>query len=198
MRNNITKIIIMACLFASCIGMTACGKTYDTTGVAVNKEGKVTSVICADFTAPNYDVNELTDMATAEISEYNSEYLSSKITMDPIKYKEDDNSVKMIMTYNSAYDYAAFNHVSFFYGTVNEAIDKGYTIAGSMVSADGEKLPEDWKEQFGEKHVIICDEKTEVRTPYKIEYATEGVKLLGKKEADLSNIDGVVQLLLSK
>ncbi|MBR4831216.1 MAG: hypothetical protein IKZ97_01155, partial [Butyrivibrio sp.] len=123
MRNNITKIIIMACLLASCIGMTACGKTYDTTGVAVNKEGKVTSVICADFTAPNYDVNELTDMATAEISEYNSEYLSSKITMDPIKYKEDDNSVKMIMTYNSAYDYAAFNHVSFFYGTVNEAID---------------------------------------------------------------------------
>lgn len=198
MRNNITKIIIMACLLASCIGMTACGKTYDTTGVAVNKEGKVTSVICADFTAPNYDVNELTDMATAEISEYNSEYLSSKITMDPIKYKEDDNSVKMIMTYNSAYDYAAFNHVSFFYGTVNEAIDKGYTIAGSMVSADGEKLPEDWKEQYGEKHVIICDEKTEVRTPYKIEYATEGVKLLGKKEADLSNIDGVVQLLLSK
>ena len=186
------------CVTVLCLAATACGKEADVTSIAINKDGKVKSVMCAEFTEPNYNVDELSDMATTEISAYNSDYLSTKITMDSLKYKEEDNSVKMIMTYNNAYDYASFNHVILFYGTVSDAISKGYTLTADMKNADGEKVADDWTEQFGDKHIVICEEKTRIRTPYAIDYATDGITYIGKKEADLSGSDKVVQLLLSK
>ncbi|MBR4671036.1 MAG: hypothetical protein IKO84_10580 [Butyrivibrio sp.] len=192
-----TAAFMMVAAFG--ILLSACGKADNTTRVEVSKDGAVKSVIFEGFSEPNYDVNELTEMVNTKVSEYNSDYLSTKITVDSLKFDEEKKTIKLIMDYNNASDYAGFNDVPFFYGTVSEAEEKGYTISADMVGTGDDKLPDDWKEQYADKHIIICEEKVKVKTPYKIDYATKGVNVTGKKEAVLSEeTEGEVQLLLSK
>lgn len=198
-NNNLAKLVAMIMVAMLGLMLCACGKEDDTTRIEISKEGAVKSVISENFTEPNYDINELSELATSDIADYNSEYLSTKISLDSLKYNEKTGMIKMIMSYNSAYDYAAFNHETLFYGTVTEAVEKGYQLSGDMVGTGDDKLPDDWKEEYKDKHIVICEEKIKVKTPYKIEYTTQGVNVKGKKEAVLSEESGdMVQLLLSK
>ena len=198
-KRNIVKMAAMMCIAVIGVLMCACGKADDTTRVEVSKNGAVKNYICESFSEPNYDVDELTEMVNTKVSDYNSEYLTTKVTVDSIKYDEEKKTIKLVMDYESAGDYAGFNGVSLFYGTLSEAQEKGYEIPADMVGTGDNKLPDDWKEQYADKHVVVCDEKVKIKTPYKIEYATQGVNVSGKKEAVLCDEnEGAIVLLLSK
>ena len=201
MDTNGKRILTMTAACAMALfTLSACGAGEEkVTSVAIDKDGKVTNVIYEDFGEEYYDIKELSDMAASEISEYNVEYSSPKITLEKAELVEDDTFARLTMTYDSASDYSHFNQVSLFYGTIEEAQKKGYEISGSLVNSTGEKIETSYLEDHKDRHIIITSDKSNIRTPYNIEYMSGGVTLVDKKEADLSAVTtDTVQLLLSK
>ena len=96
-------------------------------------------------------------------------------------------------------DFSYFNQETFFFGTVSDAIGKGYSLSDALVSSDGERVSEGYYDANPDLHIIITGSKVNIITPYNIAYSSQGVKYLGKKEAALTDATGsAVQLLLSK
>ena len=201
MRSYSRKMLVMTFAGAmALLTMTGCGESKaQITSVSIDKEGKVTHEIYEKFDQDYYDIQGLSDMAASEISEYNVEYDAPKVALEKAEFIEDDKVARLSMSYESASDYSHFNQVSLFYGTVQEAIDRGYEVSKGLVNAEGDKIDQDVIDGSLEKHIIITSEKIDVITPFNIEYMSNGVSLNGKKEADLSAVTAEsVQLLLSK
>ncbi len=192
--------IIGLSVAASALLAVGCGSSDDNrTTIAINKDGSVQSTIYESFDKDYYDISELSDMASDEISYYNSEYISPKIILEEPELINDGKMAKLVMNYDSSDDYSHFNQVSLFYGTVQEAIDKGYSVTDNLVDPDGNKAEAFDLEEELSHHIIITDEKVYIIAPYKISYSTLGVTITDKKEADLSNATkDSIQLLLSK
>ena len=191
------KVLITVAVL--CLLLSGCGREADfTTSVTIGKNGDVTNVIYESFEGDNYDLTELTDMATSEISSYNAECLSDKVLMESAELIEDGSIAKMVLKFVSYTDYESFNKTALFYGTVQDAVDRGYSVSADVVNADGEALGEDSLTDYLDKHVVITKDKSNFVVPFNISYATKGVTFV-KKEADLSSAasDEVI-LLLSK
>ncbi|MCR4757937.1 MAG: hypothetical protein K5792_09070 [Butyrivibrio sp.] len=169
------------------------------TSISIDKKGHVTNIVCEEFEQDYYDISELSDMAASEISSYNSECLSEKVTLESLESVNDGSYVKMVVNYKSVNDYASYNKTSLFYGTVQDALDRGYDISEALVNGEGEQIGQDGISDYLSRHIIITSDKSDFITPYNIAYYTQGVVLNGKKEAVLSNVSvDEVQLLLSK
>lgn len=201
--NHISsKSKVMPVMLASVISfamLVGCGeKSPEVTAVTIAKDGRVSNVIYEEF-GIQYDINELSDMATREISQYNMEYSEPKITLDAVETVDEGAFAKVAMSYESAADYAYYNQVNLFYGTVQEAIDAGYQISPALKNNGGEVIGEGYAKDNPDKHIIITTDKSNFKTPYNVEYMTDGVVLIGNKEAMLSSCtDNSIQLLLSK
>ena len=201
MGNYSRKILMMTFAGATAVlTLTGCGDTgSQATSVTIDKEGKVANEIYENFDQEYYDLQGLEDMAASEISEYNVEYDAPKVSLDKVELLEDATLAKLSMTYDSPSDYSHFNQVVLFYGTVEEARDRGYEVSGNLVDADGNKIDPEVLEGSGEKHIIITSEKININAPFNIEYMSKGAVLKGKKEADLSEVNtDTATLLLSK
>ena len=200
--KHIRIITPVAVLMLGAVILTGCGQKESTVStISIDKDGRISYLIYEDFSKDYYDLKELSDMASAEISEYNSEYISEKIKLESVESVEKDDSsfVKMVMDFDSADDFTVFNEESLFYGTVEEARQNGFTVSSSLVDEGGEKLPDDFLDEHSDRHVIITNDKSRIITPFNIEYVTKGVKLIGKKEAELADTTAdSIQLLLSK
>lgn len=180
--------------------LAGCGeKSPEVTAVSIDKDGKVSNVIYEEF-GIQYDIQELSNMASSEVAEYNSEYSEPKITLDTVELTEDGSFAKVAMSYDSATDYAYYNQETLFYGTVQEAIDAGYQVSANLKNNGGDQIDPGFAAEHPDRHIIITTDKSNFKTPFNIEYCSDGVVLLGNKEAMLSSTaeNSVVQLLLSK
>ena len=186
-------------VFVFTMTLTGCGSDNSkVTNLSISKEGKVTNTIYEAFDQEYYDISELSDMATEEISYYNCEYDTPRIAITDAEVIEDESIAKLVMTFESSSDYSHYNQARLFYGTVQEAMDDGYELSSMLVDKNGNKI-ELGSDDFLNKHIVITSEKTVIYTPYNIEYMTSGVALRDKKEADLTNVTtDLVQMLLSK
>ena len=186
-------------LFMVTLTLAGCGADKDReTRVTLDKDGGVVSTIYESFEQDYYDISELSDMAAEEISYYNSEYISPRITLDETTRIEDEPYVKLVMTFDSCLDYSHFNQELLFFGTVQDAVENGYELSAALVDREGNKI-DLGSGDFLDRHIVISSEKVIIDTPYNIEYMTSGVTLRDKKEADLTNVlSDSVQLLLSK
>lgn len=194
-QNMSVGILCATVIFAMLVGCSS--NKGDVTNISIDKNGKVTNAIYEEFGQAYYDLEELSDVALAEISTYNNEYTQEKVTLESAEIVDESGYVKVVMKYESAYDYAHFNHLTLFYGTVKEAVDNGYSIEG-LVDKAGTKFAGDLSEYY-DNHVVITSDKSNIRTPYDVAFMTEGVVLNGKKEAVLQDTTAdTVVLLLSK
>ncbi len=182
------------------LGLSACGReTAGVSTISIDKEGKVTSVLYDEFDKDYYSLDELTNMAENEISGYNSEYETDRITLSEAEILDDETAVKLIMNFESASDYSYYNQVDMFYGTVGEAREAGYELNLNLVDDKGDKIDPSIIDQNPDRHIIITSDKTNIKTPYNIAYMSKGVTCLSKKEAELHAVTAdYAQLLLSK
>ena len=165
----------------------------------MDKEGKVESVLYDAFDKDYYSLDELKNMAEEEISDYNSEYENPRITLSDAQVLEEEGVVKLTMQFESAQDYSYYNQVDMFYGTVADARSAGYELNLNLVDDKGDKIDPSIIDQNPDRHIIITSDKTNIKTPYNIEYMSKGVNSLGKKEAELHAVTAeYAQLLLSK
>lgn len=204
-HNNSKNRISGAAVFLTCTVLvfsllTGCGsKEQHVSRITIDKEGTVVSTIYEPFEEEYYDTAELKDMASSEISYYNSEYTTDRITVEAPEFIEDDKLVKLTMTYSNSSDYSHFNQSVLFYGTVKEAQEAGFTFDDALVGTDGQAIASMDIIGYSDNHIIIATDKVVIDAPYEIMYMTKGVTRNGKKEAILSDTTSeIVQLLLSK
>ena len=195
--KGVTTAALAVCFFV--VSVYGCGeKKISETKITISKDGSINNMIIDEFGKDYYELSELEDMAADEISYYNSEYDSPRISLVESSVSE-DGQVSLSMDYSNYIDFAHFNQVTFFYGTVSEATDKGFSVSGDLVDSQGETISLDEIDDINDRHIIITGDKTGIIAPFKISYMTKGVVLKDKKEADLSAVTAdIVQLLLSK
>ena len=165
----------------------------EVTGVSVSKNGTVTEVVRENFDASYYSEEELKNTVESEITDYNSSHTDKAVKKKSLKIK--DGEAQMRMVYDSWQDYAGFNHVGFYVGDINGAIQAGYAFEGTFSPVTDGKAAEGssvWGSSLmsGTNYkTIVVNEALLVDVPGKICYVSDGVKVTGKSEAVTENTD---------
>ncbi len=201
-RGLIKKGTAFISAMAMALLVAGCGtEVRNVSTISIDGEGRISYSIFEDFNEEYYDLEELSEMVSEEVSAYNSEYISPKVTLESTELIEEENGKKamIVMTFESSSDFSHFNQEALYYGTVHEAIEKGYELSKSLVNAEGEQIDSAFYDDNGDNHLIITANRANIIAPHNILYMTDGVVLNSKKEADLAEApEGTVQLLLSK
>jgi hypothetical protein len=179
MKNFKAYIVVVLVLML----VTGCSfKAFDadTNTVYVKTDGSIMDVIIEDFSEEYYDSTELETLINDNIDEYNNGSEAIKVK----KYSVKDNVAKLITNYNSASDYANFNEVEFFSGTISEALKEGYSFEQKFTGIDEENtIGSETIESLTQYKVIVFEENVEIKTDSKILYLSNNAQLVNDKTA---------------
>ena len=187
----LATVISASCFLTGCSILA--GFSPEVSGVSVSKNGRITEVVRESFDASYYNEEELQSQIESEISDYNSSHDDKSVKKKSLKVENGEAQLRMV--YDSYQDYAQFNHVGFYVGDINGAIQAGYAFEGSFLpvsdgkTADGSSI---WGSSLmsGKNYkTIVVNEALLVDVPGTICYVSEGVKVTGKSEAVTENTD---------
>lgn len=183
-KGRMAVLALAAALLAGC-GMTEeeAWEPRKEAAVSIDKEGKITEYLSEKLDQPYYDFDELRSMLDSEISEYNAGHGEGKVTA--VQAEQEGGQVKLVITYASGEDYAAFNHVEFFYGSMISAQLAGYLfdvsykeVSDGIVhdgEVDGSKVLSNMADM-----VAVVEAPLEVNVPGKVVFTSTGGEVLGK------------------
>ncbi|MDE7312143.1 MAG: hypothetical protein K2N87_11090 [Eubacterium sp.] len=177
------KLYAALLIFTAASMTTACGASFeaDESTVYITKEGNVIGADIEDFNEEYYDEEELKAYITESIEEYVESNGDGSLELDRFQIEsseEDGVTAKLYLNYATYIDYALFNDVTMFAGTVPEAQQEGYAFdqdfqkveegsaAGSM---DAASLLED-----EEIRVVIIGDETVVQVDGEIQCVSAG------------------------
>jgi len=202
-RRGRLALGILAMLLLTGCGQAKLPDKIDEPTIAIDGEGRVTSYLVELFDKEYYDITELTSMAISEAAEYNTgKQAESGVPVTVEKVEElKDGSQKIVVTYkyDGAETFSDFNGSILFYGTVKEAMDAGYDLAGSLKSVkDGSMISGEQVMGDSEKHVVITQEKVRIYCPQKVAYISEGAVYEKDGSVDATQASDTVVILMKK
>lgn len=172
-------IMAITCIIAGCGRVNASSSDMDT--ISVMKDGKIVQTIVDHFDQNYYDVDELSAMTNEKIELYSD--ADGDIVCESVEEKDDMIVVKI--AYKTSEDYTDFNGGEFFFGTVKEALEAGYSVK-DMVLDDGQALSDTQLKQIENNHVVIIQAEAEnelgINVYDKILYISADAVLSGKKD----------------
>ncbi|MCD7813301.1 MAG: hypothetical protein LUH20_04490 [Lachnospiraceae bacterium] len=98
--------------------------------ISIAEDGSITEIVQETLDQSYYDVTELESMISSEVAEYNSEHGADSIKVE--KFDNDGSAVTLKLWFSSAEDYAEFNNVEFYCGSIINAQLEGYLFDGSF------------------------------------------------------------------
>ncbi|MCD8346524.1 MAG: hypothetical protein LUD16_00990 [Lachnospiraceae bacterium] len=105
--------------------------------ISIAADGSITEIVQETLDQSYYDVTELESMINTEVAEYNSEHGADSITVE--EFGNDGSTVTLKLRFSSADDYAEFNNVEFYCGSIINAQLEGYLFDVSFYRVtDGE------------------------------------------------------------
>ena len=192
-------IVLMIGIWGSLL-LCGCGvKSTDVneTTVIVNKNGKVTDAIVEGFDAEYYDASELQSMIDEELAEY-GKLSGSKNNAVLSEFTVSKGTARVLIEFATPADYASFNGVSFFYGTISDAYDAGYDLDVTLKSSTGkDTIGKTELMEMGKNHMIIVSEPIRIQAYGKILYSTANVDMIDEKTARISSeSEGLAYMIL--
>lgn len=177
------KLYAALCMFAAAGMVTACGTSFeaDESTVYITKDGNVIGADIEDFNEDYYDEEELKAYITESIESYVESNGDGSLELEKFQTasEEDGVTAQLYLNYATYIDYALFNDVTMFAGTVEQAKEEGYTFddqsfqkveEGSQTgSMEVQELLED-----EEIKVVIIGQETVVRVDGKIQCVSDG------------------------
>lgn len=122
------KRLIGLCLIAAVLAavLTACGGELDAgrNTVYVQKKGKITEATVEPFDKGYYNQEELEAYVRERVENYAAEHGEKSVEMD--KFEVADGVATLHINYAGYQDYADFNGVKMFAGTVPQALAAGF------------------------------------------------------------------------
>jgi hypothetical protein len=186
MKKTITTLLALVL----CIGMlTGCGTNYATeeSTVFVQKDGTVVSTDVESF-SDTYDEGELKTYVENAISEYTAQYGEETVTLKDVAVA--DGKATLILSYASPEDYARFNGIELFTGSIAEALAAGYDFDVDFADVTGDTPTECSASAFtGEDgyKVVVIKTNTNVNVSGKICYVSQkNVSLVDKKTISIA------------
>lgn len=187
------KLYAALCIIAAASMATACGTSFkaDESTVYITKEGNVIGADIEDFNEDYYDEEELKAYITESVEKYVESNGNGSIELEKFQIessKEGGVTAQLYLNYATYIDYALFNDVTLFAGTVPQARQEGYLFEqgfqkvedGSLAgSTDVQELLED-----EETKVAIIGEETAIKVDGTIQCVSDGnVEVSGKDMA---------------
>lgn len=146
----------------------------DVSTIVLNEDGTVTCEEVVEFDKSEYDKAGLKTYVKKTVDDYNSAN-STAITVEKVKVSGDEAYTKIV--YPTVAEYADFTKYAMYTGSMNAALNDGYTFMDSFVSVkDGQKA--DSVETIDvtsnkECNVLIIKENINVKVPGKILYVSD-------------------------
>ena len=198
--KRILYLILCLCLLVS---LAACGKDkkeedfFETT-LSFNKDGSITDVIVESFSEDYYSEEGLKAYFQEKISEYNSSNIGQgSVVLDELTVQ--DGKAKAVMYFDSSDTYASFYGTKTFYGTVNDAYDKGYITEMVLKKVGGtETISKMDLMKMSDEYIIIVGEVVRVKSPKQIEYISANVEMINDKEVRVSSDSTGMAFMLVK
>ena len=159
------------------------------TSLTIDETGKLHEEIVESQGNDDFTEEELKSYISQETELYNrSREGAVKLNSCTVQNGE----VKISMEYASCDDYAAFNQVTCFAGTLQEAEDAGYEVDRTWLEPSGTRGDmQIIRERFKEWKVCIVSEEINVKVPDKILYASDNVRVTGRLTAEVQSVMNV-------
>lgn len=187
------KIIIALMVVLTACMLGGCSQTIDAnvSTIFIEKKGHVSGVVVEDFSQSYYDQAQLQEMIADEVNDYNAFAGEESVTVERISVE--NNVAKLIMKYKNWQDYKTFNEVELFVGTIEEAIEAGYTMKVTLKDSKDEakEIGEQELINMQDKKIVISDESLHIKVYGKVKYMSSGATLTDSQEADTYNVDGL-------
>ena len=171
-KSLVIGLVLTAVLTAAC-GNQKSAMTETT--IEAKKNGAIVHTIVEEFAEEYYDLDELVLMMTQACDAYNETAGEGSVTVEDTELT--DGMLTAVMRYESAADYAAFNKVPMFTGTVQEAVNAGYNMNVKLYEADGGEVSIGKEElmQMADRHLMILREAVDVSVWDDVLYHTMNV-----------------------
>lgn len=199
------KWAVIGALAVFACSITACGDTMgvskekeQVTSVSIGKDGTIDSVIVEEFQEPYYTLESLAAMIQDDITVFQKEKPGTEIVLKSCDvYGENQDFVKVEISYDSDDSYTEFNHEIFFAGSIQEAYEKGIDFDIRLTKPDKEDADEEdyaiGKQELlkmSEHHIVIMEESMRVTCFDEILYVSEGVDVINDKTVDMKQTQG--------
>lgn len=206
------KLCAVLCLAVAASITAGCGASFeaDESTVYITKQGNVIGADIEDFNEEYYDEEELQQYITDSIQGYVEANGDGSLELDRFETEsseKDGVTAHLYLNYATYIDYALFNDVTMFAGTVEQARQEGYTFDQSFQKAEDGALTgtADVQEALGDENtkVVVIGEETAVRVDGEILYVSDGnADLTGKNTVqahyDIENEDAQPVYILYK
>jgi hypothetical protein len=168
-------------VLASAILLMGCGQKFEPTEstIFVTSKGVVKSAIMESFDKSYYDFDELYKSVEKEVKVYCLDNIEETVTLTSLT--EENDSVTLLMDYQTVEDYANFNEVLLFSGTFAQAVAEGY-LRDTLHDVEGITAEIDLEKQ-GDLKVLVTEESVCIQTSGRIKFVSDNVTVLDKKLA---------------
>lgn len=175
------KSLSLCLLLTGTMILAGCGQKFEPTEstIFVTSKGVVRSAIMESFEEDYYNFEELKSDVEAAVQSYCSDGNEGAVVVE--SFAEENDVVTLMMQYQTAEDYSAFNDMILFSGTLAEAEDAGY-IPGELYDAEGQSAELSDEEKNSLK-VIVTEESICVQTSGMIRCVSDNVTMVDKKLA---------------
>lgn len=143
-------------------------ETPEETTLKVEKDGTIVETVIDRLDQSYYSSAELESMITSTVSEYNQANGEGAVTVDELTMEE--GQVLLKMTYRSPQDYAGYNNVRFFNGSMLGAEMEGYLFYNQFWQVkkgetEGSPVSNEVPLRAKEQQVLVTDTSHIVEVP---------------------------------
>ena len=156
--------------------------------ISIDKDGVITEYVKDTLDESYYSASELEKMITSDVADYNSRHGENAIQVKSYE-ASDDAKVRLVMEYATADDYATFNNVEFYSGSLINAQLEGYLFDGhfkkiknGVVQESDVSGSEVIKKMAAE--VLIVTAPLEVHVPGSVLYTTSNAEVLASDDVN--------------
>ena len=177
MRKSLSFLLILSMAFL----LSGCEQEFEPTEstIFITSKGVVKSAIMESFDKSYYDFDELYEAVEKEVKAYCLDKNEEAVTISSLV--EENDSVALLMDYQTVEDYVEFNETLLFSGTFSEAATAGYLLE-ELYDVEGNSIEVD-TESLADLKVIVTEESVCIQTSGRIKYVSDNVTILDKKMA---------------
>lgn len=155
------------------------------TYLVTRKDGTLTETVIDKLDREYYVAEELQEMINRSVQEYGQNHGADAVKIDSLSLE--NNQIVLTMTYQSAQDYADYNNVKFYNGSMLGAELEGYLFYNQFRKVedgvtDGETIGNEEPLKHKEYQVLVTDDSHLVQVPGDVVYVSANAVPAGRRE----------------
>ncbi|MBR2275457.1 MAG: hypothetical protein IJ873_05265 [Lachnospiraceae bacterium] len=162
-------------------------EAYNETTIRILKKGVIENDIVEAFGKEYYSEAELKEMLETEVGAY-LEKTGEKNSVELKELNVAKGLARVSFRYKTYQDYADFNHVVFFTGTVGEAGEQGFELNVNLLSpTDGQRIGKEALPGMADASLVILSEPVLFNPYQRIRYVSANVEYIDENHARVSS-----------